>query len=61
MGKIYGVTNACDMQVLHLQLNRLQDFQLNTFHIQTSVICGIGQIIGDGGVMGRAYLGLFFL
>ena len=31
------------------------------FHIQTTMICGIGKIIGGGGVMCRSYLGLFFL
>ena len=58
---LHGVTNAGSLWVLYLQSHRLQGVQLDYFHIQTTLICVIGQMIGGGGMMDRAYLGLFFL
>ena len=56
-----GVTNAGSMWVLHFQPNRFQGVQLDQFHSQTTLLHGIGQLIGGGGVTGRACLGLFLL
>ena len=38
-----------------------QGVQLDYFQSQNNVLCGIGQIIGGGGVTGRAYFGLFLI
>ena len=53
----HWVNDTGGMWVLHLQQHRFQGVQLGYFQSQTSVLCGIGQIIGGGGVVGRVYLG----
>ena len=57
----HGVTNKGSLRVLHLQSHRFQGVQLDYFHIQNTVLCGIGQIIFGRGVTGRAYLGVFLV
>ena len=57
----HGVTNTFGLWVLHLQPHRFQGFRLDCFHSQTTVLCGIGQIVCCGGMGGRACLGLFLL
>ena len=52
----HGVDNTGGLWVLYLQPGRFHGFQLDLFHSQNTVLGGIGQIIGGGGVMGRAYL-----
>ena len=54
-------TNTGSLLVLNLQPNRFQGVQLDCFHSQITLPCGIGQIIGGGGVTGREYLGLFLI
>ena len=53
---LHGVTNKGSLWYLHLETHRFQVFQLDYFHNQTTILCVIGQIIGGGGVTGRAYL-----
>ena len=53
----HGVTNTYSMWILHLQIHMFHGVQSDQFHIQTTVLFGIGQIIGGGGVMGRLFLG----
>ena len=57
----HGVTNTGSLWVLNLQPHRFQGVQLDYFHSQTTVLCVIGEIIGGGVMMGRLYLGLFWL
>ena len=57
----HGLANKYSLWFLYLQPHRFQGVQLNFFHIQTTVLCVIGQIIGGGGVTGIEYLGLFLL
>ena len=49
----HGVTNTGSLWVLNLQTQMFQVIQLDYLHSQTTVICGIGKIIGRGGVTGR--------
>ena len=46
---------------VYLQPHRFQGVQLYCFHSQTTTLFRRGEIIGSGGVMGRSYLGGFFL
>ena len=55
----HGMTNIISMCGLHLHPHRIQGVQLYKFHIQTTVLCVFGQVICDGGVIDREYLGLF--
>ena len=55
------MTNTGGLRVLYLNPRMLQGFKLDYFHSQTTGICGIGQIIGGGGVTDRPYLGRFLL
>ena len=57
----HGVTNTGILWVLNSQKLRLQGVQLDYFYSKPTVLCGIGQIIGGGGVTGRYNLGLFLL
>ena len=50
---LHGVTNKGGLWVFNFQPHRLQGVQLYYFHIKTTVICGIDQIIGGEGVIGR--------
>ena len=52
-----GLTNTVSLWVLNFQPHRFRGIQLDKFHSQTTVLCGIGQIIVSGGMKGRAYLG----
>ena len=49
----HGVTNTGSMWVLKFQPHRLQDDEWDQIHCQTTVLCGIVQIVGGGGVAGR--------
>ena len=55
------MTNTGSLWFLYLQPHMVHGVQLDYFHSQITVIRGIGQIIGGGGVTGREYLGLFLL
>ena len=50
---LHGVTNTGSMWVLNFQPHRLQDDEWDQIHCQTTVLCGIVQIVGGGGVAGR--------
>ena len=57
---LYGVTRTDGMWILHFQPHRLQGFTLDYFHSQTTVICGIGQIINwwlrrDGQILFKVF------
>ena len=54
---IHRATNTDSPWVLNFKPNRFQGAQLDYFPSKTTMVCGIGQIIGGGGVTGRAYLG----
>ena len=56
-----GMTNTGSLWVLHFKPHSFQGAQLDFFHSKTTVLCGIDQIIGGRGVIGRAYLGLYLL
>ena len=57
----HGVTDTGSLLVFHLQAHSLQGVNLDYFHIQSTLLYGIGQINGGEGVTGRAHFGLFWL
>ena len=52
----HTVTNIGCLWVLHMQPYRFQGVQFYSFHSQTTILCGIGQIVGGGGMTVRAYI-----
>ena len=46
-------TNTGSLWVLHLQPDRFQGIKFDYFQSQTTVLFGIGKLIGGRGVMGR--------
>ena len=57
----YGVTNTGSLWVFNFRPHRFQSVQLNYFYSKTIALCGIGKIIGCGGMTDREYLGSFLL
>ena len=57
----HGVTNTVSLWISYLQPQILQGVKLDWSYIQTTTLCGIGKIIGDGVRMERAYLRLFLI
>ena len=57
----HGVTNTYNLWVLYLEPQKFQSVQLDYLHIQTTMLCGIVQLIGGGGVTRRSYLAWFLL
>ena len=53
----HGVTATGGLWILHVKPHRFQGVQLDYCNRQATALCEIGQIIGGGGVAGRACLG----
>ena len=52
----HRVTNTVSMWILHVQPHMLQGVQLDCCCNQTTALFETGQMIGDDGQTGRAYL-----
>ena len=52
----HGVTDTGSIWILHVQPHMLQGGQLDCCCNQTTALFEIGQIFGDSGLTGRAYL-----
>ena len=55
------ITNTGSLWVLHLQPQMFHGVKLDYFCSRNTVICGIGQIIGGGGMTERSHSGIFLL
>ena len=57
----HRVTKTGGLWVLRLQQNMFHGLQLDYFHSQTTILCGIGIIICGGEVTGRSCLDLLLI